>query len=337
MEKNESDARPTPLLDLGLLAQRCGVGRVLAKAENERQLGNFKSLGGINASLRAIGRHLRARGPTGDPSSRLPTLLCASDGNHGLAVATAALRLGAPARIYLPAFVQGWRAEWIARTGAAIVRVEGSYDDAVTEARRAAADGDGLLIPDTTDDLHDPVVRDVTAGYLQVAREIERQVASLGIATPTHLFVQAGVGGFAAAMAQGLCGRPARGARLVTVEPESAACVAAALNKGHPVQVPGMLATCADMLSCGIASAPALATLIAHDARAMTVSEGELRRAPETLHQAGGPRSSPSGAAGVAGLLKACSDGEMRDVFGLDRASIVLIFITEGSDPRDGG
>ena len=334
MERNESAVRPTPLLDLGLLARRCDVGRVLAKAENERELGNFKSLGGINASLRAMDRHLRAHGRSGDASPP-PTLLCASDGNHGLAVATAALRLRAPARIYLPASVQGWRVARIAQTGAAIVRVDGSYDDAVSEARHAAAGGEGLLIPDTTDDPHDPVVGDVTAGYLQVAREVARQIADRAVPTPTHVFVQAGVGGFAAAMAQGLCGQGDRQARLITVEPESAACVAAALDKGQPVQVPGTLATCADMLSCGVASAPALATLIAHDAKAMTVNEEELLRSPRTLHLAGGPRSSPSGAAGVAGLLKACSIGEIRRAFGLDRTSTVLVFITEGADPRE--
>src|SRR6476646_8392988 len=97
--------QPTPLVDLPRLAAHCGVARVLLKDEGPRYLGSFKVLGGMYADLRALVRvlclpniaALLARPRNG---SGLPTLLCASDGNHGLAVATAAKLVGAPARVY---------------------------------------------------------------------------------------------------------------------------------------------------------------------------------------------------------------------------------------------
>src|SRR5438128_2734774 len=101
------ESRPTPLLGLPRLAARCGVARILLKDEGPRFLGSFKVLGGMYAGLRALVRALGlpditallARPRTG---SGLPTLLCASDGNHGLAVAAAAELAGVPARVYLP-------------------------------------------------------------------------------------------------------------------------------------------------------------------------------------------------------------------------------------------
>ncbi|WP_247385323.1 pyridoxal-phosphate dependent enzyme [Bradyrhizobium sp. 143] len=92
---------PTPLLNLPALAERLGVAQVLAKDEGRRMLGSFKSLGGTYAGLRALARASRmqvadllAARPKGQP-----TLVCASDGNHGLAVAAAARFAGARPRV----------------------------------------------------------------------------------------------------------------------------------------------------------------------------------------------------------------------------------------------
>src|ERR1700730_2994728 len=80
---------PTPLLDLGALAARLGVAQVLAKDEGRRTLGSFKSLGGTYAGLRALARTrgTDSAGLLSDRPRDLPSLICASDGNHGLAVA----------------------------------------------------------------------------------------------------------------------------------------------------------------------------------------------------------------------------------------------------------
>jgi diaminopropionate ammonia-lyase len=163
------------------------------------------------------------------------------------------------------------------------------------------------------------------AGYGVMAAEIREQIGAG--ARPTHLFVQAGVGGLAAAMAAGLSGWLAAPGVIVVVEPENVACVGAALAANRPVRLTGALDTAAEMLSCGEASAPALAVLQRCGARALAVSEAELDAAPGVLRAAGGPATTPSGASGFAGFIRAMRHAA---AFGLDDASVVLVLATEG-------
>ncbi|WP_158813080.1 pyridoxal-phosphate dependent enzyme [Methylocapsa sp. S129] len=323
---------PTPLIDLPELASALGVAQILAKDEGRRLLGSFKSLGGVYAGLRALARASGTdiAGVLGraDRGAALPALVCASDGNHGLAVAAAAHFAGAPARVYLHHRVPAARAQRIAAQGAEIRWVDGAYDDAVDAAVEAARAGAGILVADTSDDPDDPIVADVMSGYGIIAAEIRDRVEAAGHQRPTHLFVQAGVGGLACAMADGLKSWLAPPAILVVVEPEKAACVAAALAEGGLPRVPGNLETVAEMLSCGKASAPAMDALRRAGARAIAVPEDELAKAPRELRKGGGPLTTPSGATGLAGLLRAI--GEESDAnFAIDAASRILLIVSE--------
>ena len=320
------DSRPTRLIELPALARRANVGRVFVKAEGERPLGNFKALGGMVAGLRAL---TRAGG-----ESR-PRLICASDGNHGLSVAAAARRAGTNASVYLPAHVSPRRAARIEAVGGEVVRISGTYDDAVQAAAGAAARGEGLLIPDTTPDPDDPVVQDVMAGYALLTHELIAQFRDEICERPTHAFVQAGVGGLAAAVADGLAAHLRAPGKVLIVEPESAACVSRALQAGHPVRIPGDLQTSAEMLSCGLASAAALKILQRHDVGSVLVSEHELQAAVDVLRDAHGPETTPSGAAGLAGLLHVAALRTLRDQHALGSDSTVLLIATEGPVPDD--
>ena len=325
---------PTPLLDLTDLAAALGVAQVLIKDEGRRPLGSFKALGGVYAALRALARAAglstaalldpaRARAP-------LPALVCASDGNHGLAVAAAARLAGAKARVFLPDVVPEARIARVAGKGADVTRIAGTYDEAVRAAAEAARAEGALLIADTGENAADPVVADVMAGYGVIAEEILAQRAAGGHRPPTHLFVQAGVGGLAAAMAEGLRSLVPQ-ARIVVVEPEGAACVGAALAARAIVTFPGALETSAEMLSCGEASAPALAILLRHRAEALAAPEAALRAAPGFLRAHGGPATTPSGAAGLAGLRLALADPALAERLGLDGESRVLLLATESA------
>lgn len=316
---------PTPLNALPRLAERLGLRAVFVKAENCRLLGNFKSLGGMHAAAKALAR---IDGTT--PDRRVArTLLCASDGNHGLAVAAAARAADVAACVYLPRHVRNDRAARILEMGATVIRVEGTYDDAVSQAKLAADRGEGILIADTTEDTHDIVVADVMTGYARIAEEIIAQLQAAGLPAPTHLFAQAGVGGFAAAMALGLAPVMAEPRRVVVVEPATAACVAAALAHGAPIRIDGTLETCADMLSCGVASAPALEILLRYETVSIQVAEDMLREACAVMGLMGGPSSTPSGAAGLAGLVAGCRNSWQRRRLGIDGTSVVLLFATE--------
>jgi len=329
---------PTPLIDMPTLARRLGVAQALVKDEGCRMLRSFKSLGGTYAGLRALARAagldiagLIEQRPTG-----LPTLVCASDGNHGLAVAAAARFAGGPARIFLHSGVSAARAARIEAMGAEIVWIDGTYDDTVDAAAEAVRGTRDILVADTTELPSDPVVADVMAGYGVIAAEIRQQVQASGLPRPTHVFVQAGVGGLAAAVADGLKGWMAPPAAVIVVEPAEAACVEAALAAGAPVRLAGALETTAGMLSCGEASTPALAVLRRCGAGVVTVSEAALEAAPVELRALGGPSTTPSGGASLAGALAAADDAGIRARFGIGAESRVLILVTEAAIEEDG-
>jgi diaminopropionate ammonia-lyase len=331
------DYRPTPLIELPELAGLADVGHVFVKDESARPLGNFKALGGMVAGIRALSRATRIPFPAlvegGDAPRDLPRLLCASDGNHGLSVAMAAHRSGASATVYLPSGVSGERVRRIEATGARVMNVPGTYDQAVAAAELAAREGEGLLIPDTSSDPAHPVLGDVMSGYAVITDELTMQFREARIA-PTHVFAQAGVGGLAAALAEGLEDILCTPGRMIVVEPETAACVHRALERGQAELIPGALETVATMLACGMASAMAVQALLRHDATAMQVSEAELEQAPTALARAGGPLTTASGAAGLAGLLKTARDIRLRSRLGLAPASSVLLVATEGRVPQ---
>jgi diaminopropionate ammonia-lyase len=303
-------AAPTPLLRLPRLAEALGVAEVFAKDETRRPLGNFKALGGVYAALRAA---------AGRP--RPPALLCASAGNHGLSVAVGGRLAGVRVVIYLPRSASPIRAARIEHEGATIVWVDGDYDDAARAAVSASQRGDGALVADTSDDEAARTTLDVMAGYGLLAREIAEQLPG---SPPTHLFLQAGVGGLAAALTAGLPGRA------IVVEPETAACVGAALSAGRAVRLEGDLATCAEMLACRVVSAPALKALLARGAVGMTVSEAELQGAVATLARHADVTTTPSGAAGLAGLIAAAGLKRLKGDAALTAASRVVLVISEG-------
>lgn len=308
---------PSPLLEIPELSRLAGVGRLFIKDESKRPLGNFKVLGGTVAALRALARN----------STKPRRLICASDGNHGLAVAAAAREAGVEASIYLPISASDFRAARIEKVGGRILWVEGTYDDAVDAALAAAANDEGILVPDTTASLRDKVVEDVMSGYELISSDLAGQLPE----PPSHLFVQAGVGGLAAAMAEGLAERLASPPRIIVVEPETAACVAAALRAGAPIRISGALKTSAEMLSCGLASTPAVRILLKHKAVPLSVNESELSNAIGMLHETAGLSTTASGATGLAGLLKASGHEAIRNDLQLDQTSRVLLIITEGA------
>jgi diaminopropionate ammonia-lyase len=326
------DYRPSRLVELPDIALLVGVDRVFVKDESERPLGNFKVLGGMVAGLQALAR---AAGIAMGELERLrdvalPRLICASDGNHGLAVTAAAQRAGSGATIYLANGVNPVRAAKIEALGGQIVWIDGTYDAAVDAAAAAAARGDGLLISDTVPDPNDRVVRDVMAGYALITRELVDQFRNEAKTRPSHMFIQAGVGGLAAAMADGLHEHMSPPGKLLVVEPESAGCVGRGLAEGQPTLVVGDLHTSAEMLACGLASAPALEILLRHEAQSVLVGEEHLAMAVRILRDAGGPATTPSGACGLAGLLHVAVQPELRAAYGLNLDSKVLLVATEG-------
>jgi diaminopropionate ammonia-lyase len=287
---------PTPLVDAKACAAALGVGRVLVKDESSRLgLPSFKILG---ASW-AIHRALEERGDR-------PRLACATDGNHGRAVARVARELGLEATVFVPANMIAARREAIAAEGARVVVVDGSYDEAVEGAVATGA----LVIQDTGWPGYEDVPRWIVEGYGTIGAEIEVE--------PDVVAVQIGVGSFAAAMVQRFAG-----ARIVGVEPVTAACALASAEAGGLVEVPGPHDSVMAGLNCGRASLAAWPVVSRGIEAFAAVSDDRAREAVELLAR-DGITAGESGAAGLAGLLA------FRGELALAPGDTVLVVNTEG-------
>lgn len=320
----------SPLWNLEGLARHIGVASLVCKDETRRfGLGSFKALGGAYAA----GAALRRRGS----AEELPTLCCATDGNHGQSVAFGARRYGCRCVVFVHEHAPASKVVAMQRLGAEVIRLPGSYDDSVIYARNAAASNGWLLISDTSDSPFDQVAAEVMQGYGVMALE---SIVQLDNRLPTHVFMQAGVGGFAAAIAG--CFAELAGTErplTVVVEPETAACVMESARYGKPTKIGGDLETNMAMLSCGQASAPAWVLLQRRADAFIAVSDDAADQAAALLrHPAGAPDLdvTASAAAGLAGLIAGAADRTIADRLTLGPQSRVLIFATEGADPAGG-
>jgi diaminopropionate ammonia-lyase len=318
------DYAPTPLRDLAEIAAATHVARVALKDEAGRfGLGSFKALGGAYA----VAELLAAQPPGTDPA-RL-TVTCATDGNHGRAVAWGARRFGCRCVIFVHATVSQGRVDAIAAHGAEVRRVPGTYDDAVREAARVAAAEGWHVVSDTSWEGYTDVPRAIMQGYRVMAAEALEQFGP----APSHVFIQGGVGGVAAAVSAELRARLDPAPFLVVVEPDKAACLLASAELGAPTAVPGDLDTLMAGLACGEPSLLAWQEL-AHHADAFMAVPDEAAIACMRLLAARGIVAGESGVAGLAGFLLAAADPAARATLGLGPASRVLLFSTEGAtDP----
>jgi diaminopropionate ammonia-lyase len=209
--------------------------------------------------------------------------------------------------------------------------VAGTYDDAVREAARMAAEQGWVVVSDTSWAGYAEVPAAVMQGYRVMADEAFDQWAG---PAPTHLFVQAGVGGCAAAVSAHLRARGGAAAAFVVVEPDRAACLLASARRGEPVAVAGALDTVMAGLACGEPSLLAWQELDRAATAFMAIPDDAAIGAVRLL--AGlGVVAGESGAAGLAGFLLAAADPAARAVLGLDGTSRVLLFSTEGAtDPE---
>lgn len=313
---------PTPLRDLPEIARGAGVRMVRLKDEAGRfGLGSFKALGGAYA----VAELLR-----GQRKPQSVTVTCATDGNHGRAVAWGARRCGCRCVVFVHEAVSAGRAAAVTELGAELRRVPGTYDDAVREADRVARREGWSVISDTSWPGYLEVPRRVMQGYRLMADEAIDQWEG---APPSHVFVQAGVGGLAAAVAVQLRARLTPPPALIVVEPDRAACLLASAELGAITPVPGALDTVMAGLACGEPSLLAWQELDRSAAAFMAVPDEAAAPAMRLLADAG-IVTGESGVAGLAALLLAAGDPAARAALGLGAESRVLLFGTEGAtDP----
>lgn len=328
--------QPTPVVPLPDVAEAIGVESVQIKDEATRLgLGSFKALGGAYAVQRAVDRWRR---DNTDSALSSFTVTCVTDGNHGLSVAWGARQVGCRCVIYVPDVVTEHREQAIRAHGAEVVRCAGNYDEVTEENAAHARRNQWHIVTDTA--AAPAAVESATTvmqGYRVLAEEIRKHLVT---DAQTHLILQAGCGGMAAAVVGHLVdGLPRdRWPKFVIVEPSSAACLAESARAGEPVRVAGDLATIMAGLSVGEVSLPAWQILQPAAHYFVSITDHAVPRAMRMLAQPDGRRplviSGETGAAGLAGLLTAAEQQELERL-DLDEQSRVLLINTEGdTDPR---
>jgi diaminopropionate ammonia-lyase len=294
---------PTRLARAPETAASLGLERLYVKLEVERfGLPSFKILGASWATCRA----LSARAGLDQPvptfgrlqslAERLGdlTLVAATDGNHGRAVARMARLLGLRARIFVPDDMAVARVHALAGEGAEVTVVHGDYDNAVAASAQAASD-DALVISDTSWPGYREVPAWVADGYGTIFAELEHQLHD-----PVELVaVQIGVGALASATVRALAGP---GRFVLAVEPADADCALRAVRDGDDARAPGPHNSVMVGLNCGSVSPIALPDLRAGVDAFCAVDDDAVETAVRTLLD-DGLTCGETGAAGVAGMV----------------------------------
>lgn len=333
----------TPLTSAPGLARRARVGTVLVKDESDRMgLGSFKALGGAYAVARllaaaaeqALGRPVTVTELVSSPDVRAisatATVTCASAGNHGLSVAAGATLFGASAVVWLGEAVPQQFADRLVATGARVERVIGDYEQSMLAAGAAAREFGWQLVADSSWPGYVVVPLEVMRGYSMLVAEAADEMDAWG-GPATHVLVQAGVGGLAAAVAGHLRDRWGEQFRLTIVEPEGAACLLASAQAGQLTRIDGD-GTALGRLDCPEPSLLAWQLLSRLADAFITVSDEAADDAARLLGE-DGLALSACGAAGAAGLMRLTADPAARDALGLDSQARVLLFGTETVAP----
>lgn len=331
--------QPTPLVSLPDVAARLGLRELHVKDETAR-LGapSFKILGcswAAAATLRAV------QGQDGPPDpGQLTALgtaaarehryfLTASAGNHGQALARLAAWCGLPCRVLLPAATPPDVSAVVAAEGGEVELIHGSYDATVLTAKtRGAEDPQAILVSDTSWPGYEQIPLLVVDGYDTLFSEITDAGPRFDV-----VVVQTGVGALAAAAVRHFRSQgQGTGPLIIGVEPSAAACIGASIAAGTATALPQLPGTVMTGLNCGTPSSVAWPYLSRGLDGLVTVEDDDAIAAQRLLSDLG-IRSGPTGAAGLAGLWRACRDDRLRERLGLTSSASALALITEGAGP----
>ncbi|MCX7022087.1 MAG: diaminopropionate ammonia-lyase [bacterium] len=324
---------PTPLVQLPGLAAELDLASIHVKDEAHR-FGTkaFKALGASYAVHRFLEEN---------PGDHV--FCTASDGNHGMAVAWSARLFDRKAEVFMPKGTVPARVRRIENLGARVTVVDGDYDAAVRAAARESKKHGWVLVQDTAWEGFSEIPTRIMAGYVTMFRELEDELFPPGGPVVDAVFLQAGVGSWAAAAVAYLAGRYGdRMPKIVCVEPTGADCCLASARAGRRVSLPGAETIMAG-LNCGTPSLMAWPILAAGTDLFLALPDDCAREAMRAYYHSkkDDPRvvSGESGAAGLAALLALLRVPELekpRRFLGLGETSRVLLFNTEGDTDPEG-
>ena len=311
---------PTPLLLLDKLSTELKLKRIFYKDESKRfHLKSFKALGGSYAVEKIT------------KGNKEIVISTATAGNHGRSVAWGSKKLGLKCKIFISEYVSETRAEAMRKFEADVIRVKGNYEDSLNECIKQSNQNNWQIVQDVAWKNYMLVPKLTMAGYSVMMKEISEQINNQKV---SHIILQAGVGGMAAAMVAGLARYLNHVPQIIIVEPDSAACVLASINTGKIEKISIEKESIMGGMSCGEVSLVPWQILKKSVNYCVTVSDDYISKTIKYLANCelsyekiiGGECSTP----GIISLIGLCNDAKIRKKINLNEDSNVLLFGCEG-------
>ncbi len=310
----------TPLISLNKLAKKLSINKIFYKDESKRfNLKSFKALGGAYAVEKIT------------KGKKEIIVSTATAGNHGRSVAWGAQKLGLECKIFISEHVSEFRAKKMRSFGADVIRVKGNYDNSLKECIKQSKENNWQIVQDVAWQDYKLVPKLTMAGYSVMMKEISEQTKNEKI---SHVILQAGVGGMAAAMVAGIARYLDNIPKIIVVEPESAACVLESIRAGKIEKISIKKESLMGGMSCDEVSLVPWEILKNSINYCVTVSDNYISKTVKSLANCefsddkiiGGECSTP----GIVSLAGLCNDSEIKKKIDLNENSNVLIFGCEG-------
>ena len=316
---------PTPLISLNKLSEKLGLNKIFYKDESKRfHLKSFKALGGAYAVEKVT------------KGNKEIVISTATAGNHGRSVAWGSKKLGLKCKIFISEHVSESRAKVMRNFGADVIRVKGNYENSLNECIKQSNQNNWQIVQDVAWQDYKLVPKLTMAGYSVMMKEISEQINNQQI---SHVILQAGVGGMAAAMVAGIASYLNHVPKIIIVEPESAACVLESIKTGKIEKISIEKESLMGGMSCGEVSLVPWQILKNSVSHCVTVSDDYISKTVKFLANCefsdekiiGGECSTP----GIISLVGLCNDVKIRKNINLNEDSNVLLFGCEGDTDEE--
>ena len=316
---------PTPLIELNKLSKELHLNKIYYKDENKRfDLKSFKALGGAYAVEKV------------SKGNKNIVVATATAGNHGRSVAWGAKRLGLSCKIFISEFVSDARGRAMSDLGADVIKVKGNYEKSLLECIKQSTENNWQIVQDVAWENYVQVPKYTMAGYTVMMKEISDQIKDQKI---SHIILQAGVGGMAAAMMSGIARYLNNIPITIVVEPDSAACVMESIKTGKIEKIDIKRESLMGGMSCGEVSLVPWQILKNSVKHCVSLPDDDIAKTMKLLGNSSfsdekivaGENSAP----GVISLITVCEDENIRHKLDLNEKSNVLVFGCEGDTDKE--
>jgi len=319
------DYSPTPLIELNKLSKELNINKIFYKDESKRfNLNSFKALGGAYA-VEKISK-----------GNKNIVVATATAGNHGRSVAWGARRLNLKCKIFISEFVSDARGKAMRDLGAEIIKVKGNYEKSLIECIKQSNENKWQIVQDVAWKDYTIVPKLTMAGYATMMKEIVDQIKTDQI---THIILQAGVGGMAAAMIAGIAGYLDYVPITIVVEPDSAACVLESIKTGKIEKIDIKRESLMGGMSCGEVSLIPWQIIKNSVKYCISLPDDNIGKTMKLLRNSSfsdesiiaGENSAP----GIISLIASCEDEKIKQKLQLNKYSNILLIGCEGDTDKE--